>query len=114
MKFKYRVFLARFPFDDASDGKTRPALCLTEPIGPDFHVVVAFISSQMPDDIEPYDMIFDPAQAEAQEMGLKLRSVLRLHRLFTTDAALLHRKLGQLPPALQSEVENRLRALFAL
>lgn len=114
MKFKYRVFLARFPFDDATNDKTRPALCLTEPVGPDFHVVVAFITSQIADDIEPCDLIFDPSQPEAQEMGLKLRSVLRLHRLFTTDASLLDRRLGQLPITLQSEVENRLRGLFGL
>ncbi len=114
MKFKYRVFLCRFPFDDASDNKTRPALCLTEPIGPDFHIVVAFISSQMPDEIEPFDLIFDPAQPETREMGLKLRSVLRLHRLFTTDASLLHRHLGQLPLSLQIEVETKLRGLFGL
>lgn len=114
MKFKHQVFLSRFPFDDASGDKPRPALCLTDPIGPNFHVVVAFITSQIPDDIEPYDMVFDPDQLETQEMGLKLRSVLRLHRLFTTDASLLHRKLGRLPDALIPEVESRLRALLAL
>lgn len=77
-------------------------------------MVVAFITSQIPDDLEPYDLMFDPSQPEAQEMGLKLPSVLRLHRLFTTDASLLHRKLGQLPSTLQTEVETRLRGLFGL
>jgi mRNA interferase MazF len=114
MKFKHRVFLCQFPFDDSSGGKVRPALCLNEPVGPNFHVVVAFISTQIPTNIEAYDMVFDSEQPESQAMGLKLRSVLRLHRLFTTDASLLKRKLGQLPDSLVPQVEHRLRLLLDL
>jgi mRNA interferase MazF len=41
-----KVVLVPFPFDDLSSTKVRPAVCLTNPIGPHRHVIVAFISSQ--------------------------------------------------------------------
>jgi hypothetical protein len=33
-KMKYKVVLVPFPFDDLSSSKVRPAVCLTDPIGP--------------------------------------------------------------------------------
>ncbi len=48
---KGKVVLVPFPFDDFSSTKVRPAICLTNPIGPHRHVVLAFISSQPPVDI---------------------------------------------------------------
>ena len=43
---KGKVVLVPFPFDDLSGTKARPALCLTDPIGPHRHVVLAFITSR--------------------------------------------------------------------
>ena len=40
---KGKVVLIRFPFDDLSAGKVRPAVCLTNPMGVHRHVVLAFI-----------------------------------------------------------------------
>ena len=40
-----KVVLVAFPFDDLSGSKVRPAVCLTDPIGPHRHVVLAFVSS---------------------------------------------------------------------
>jgi mRNA interferase MazF len=45
---KGKVVLVPFPFDDLSTVKLRPAVCLTEPIGPHRHVILAFISSRIP------------------------------------------------------------------
>lgn len=39
-----KVVLVPFPFDDLSATKLRPAVCLTEPIGTNRHVVVDLIS----------------------------------------------------------------------
>ncbi len=43
-----KVVLVPFPFDDLSTTKVCPAVCLTNPIGPHRHVVLAFISSRIP------------------------------------------------------------------
>ena len=43
---KGKVVLVPFPFDDLSTSKVRPAVCLTYPVGPHRHVIMALISSQ--------------------------------------------------------------------
>ena len=45
---KYKVVLVPFPFDDLSSTKVRPAVCLTRAIGLHNHVVLAFITSRIP------------------------------------------------------------------
>jgi len=46
--------------------------------------------------------------------GLRISSVLRLHRLMTLTTALFQRELGSLPSRMQEEVDLRLRRLFGL
>ena len=46
-----RVVLVPFPFDDLSSSKVRPAVCLTDPIGPHHHVVLAFYYESNPDEL---------------------------------------------------------------
>jgi hypothetical protein len=45
---KGKVVLVPFPFDDLSASKVRPAVCLSDPIGPHKHVILAFITSRLP------------------------------------------------------------------
>lgn len=49
LKLKNKVVLVPFPFDDLSSSKVHPAVCLTEPIGQHNHVVLAFITSRLPE-----------------------------------------------------------------
>ena len=58
---KGKIFLVPFPFDDVSATKVRPAVCLTEPIGVYRHVVLAFITSQVPADSVDPDLALDPS-----------------------------------------------------
>jgi mRNA interferase MazF len=60
LRTKGKVVLVPFPFYDLSSSKVRPAVCLTDPIGPHHHVVIAFISSQMPNDATGTDVVLDP------------------------------------------------------
>lgn len=53
---KGKVVLVPFPFDDLSTMKVRPAVCLTEPIGTHRHVILAFITSQVPSDLLETDL----------------------------------------------------------
>lgn len=111
---KGKVVLVPFPFDDFSSTKVRPAVCLTNPIGPHRHVVLAFISSQVPVDILNSDLLLDSAKPDFSSTGLRVSSVLRLHRLMTVTTALFQRELGKLSPQMQAEVDSRLRKLFGL
>ena len=111
---KNRVVLVPFPFDDLSGVKVRPAVCLTDPIGPHRHVVLAFITSQVPARPLPTDVILDAPDPDFVATGLHVSSTLQLHRVMTVTTGLISRELGRLPPRLQARVEHRLRLLFGL
>jgi mRNA interferase MazF len=66
--------------------------------------VLAFISSVVPANLESSDLLFDPAAQNFPITGLKVASVLRLHRLVTVSASIIKRKLGTLPANDQAEV----------
>jgi len=111
---RYKVVLVPFPFDDLTGSKVRPAVCLTEAVGPHRHVVIAFISSVVPLQPESTDILLDPGSGSFGRTGLRVRSSLRLHRLVTVSAAIIVRQLGLLPPELHPPLQKRLRELFAL
>ena len=111
---KGRVVLVPFPFDDMTASKVRPAVCLTNPIGPYRHVVVAFVSSQMQANLVATDVVLEPQSKDFGATGLRVASVLRLHRLVTLTTALIHRELGKLSQAWQDEVDQKLTVLFGL
>ncbi|NOX60807.1 MAG: type II toxin-antitoxin system PemK/MazF family toxin [Chloroflexi bacterium] len=111
---RYKVVLIPFPFDDLSAKKVRPAVCLTDPIGPHRHVVLAFITSRIPAELLETDFVIDAHASDFATTGLKVSSTLRLHRLMTVTTSLILRELGILPPRMQLEVERRLRKLFLI
>lgn len=111
---KNKIVLIPFPFDDFSSLKVRPALCLTQEIGIFGHIVVAFLTSKIPDLILETDLIVDPHHQECVQTGLKVLSALRLHRLITIPRHLIKRELGMLPLELQEKVSAKLRSLFQL
>jgi mRNA interferase MazF len=94
--------------------KVRPAVCLTDPIGPHRHVVMAFVSSQMPANIAATDVVLDPQHKDFGPTGLRVGSVLRLHRLVTLTTVLIRRDMGKLSRAWQDEVDQKLAVLFGL
>jgi mRNA interferase MazF len=111
---KGKVVLVPFPFDDLLTVKARPAVCLTEPLGPHRHVVLAFITSQILADPLDTDIVLDSNLANFAATGLRVSSTLRLHCLMTASASLIQRELGELSPAIQAEVAIRLHKLFGL
>ncbi len=111
---KNKVVLVPFPFDDLSSSKVRPAVCLTDPIGPHNHLVLAFITSRVTDNPLATDLVIDSANVEFATTGLRVSSTLQLYRLMTATTTLIQRELGTLSPAMQSQVSARLRMLFDL
>lgn len=111
---KYKVVLVPFPFDDLSSSKVRPAVCLTDPIGPHHHVILAFITSRVSANLLPTDLALTPNDPDFATTGLNGPSTLQLHRLMTATTALIQRELGRLSPKMQVEVSYRLRKLFDL
>ena len=113
-KLKNKIVLVPFPFDDLSSSKVRPAVCLTEPIGQHKHVVLAFITSRLPQNPESSDVILLREAEDFEITGLRVSSAVRLHRLMTVTTELVRRELGELSPKQQEEVNQKLRELFEL
>ena len=111
---RHKVVLVPFPFDDLSSSKVRPAVCLTYPVGPHRHVVVAFITSSPPSKLLTTDLVLDSRNPGFAVTGLRVSSTLQLHRLMTISTALIRRQLGSLSPELQARVAYGLRSLFRL
>jgi mRNA interferase MazF len=111
---KYKIVLVPFPFDDLSNSKVRPAVCLTNPIGPHHHIVLAFITSRISDDPLPTDVVIHSNESDFITTGLRTSSTLCLHRMMTATTKIIQRDLGQIPPRLQKQICTRLQVLFEL
>jgi mRNA interferase MazF len=111
---KYKVVLVPFPFDDLSSNKVRPAVCLTEPIGHFRHVVLAFITSKVPDVLLQTDILIEADHEDFKTSGLRVTSALRLHRMMTATTNIIRRELGQLSETQQKSVKSKLKTLFNL
>jgi len=111
-EIKSSIVLVPFPFDDFSSSKVRPALCLTQGIGEYKHVIIAFISSQIPVKQEMSDLIIIKHSDEWKSTGLAVDSVIRLHKLVSIPQSIIKRKLGYINLQTQNQVEHRIRQLF--
>jgi mRNA interferase MazF len=108
-----KVVLVPFPFDDLATEKARPAICLTEPLTSHRHIVLAFVTSRVPDDPLDTDIVLDPQDPGFAQTGLQVRSTIRTHRLLTVASSTIKRELGSLTPGLQARVADAVDRLFA-
>ena len=110
LNMKYKIVLVPFPFDDFSSTKVRPAICLTNKIGTFNHVIIAFITSKIPEEINETDIII----TNLDNTGLKTNSAIKLHRIVTISSSLIKRELGNLPISYHKAIYQKLKKLFAL
>ena len=111
---KNSIVLVPFPFDDFSNTKVRPAVCLTGEIGIYNHVIIAFISSKIPNEILSSDIIIKVDAISNSGTGLVIDSVIRLHKLVTIPKTLIKRKLGVLNNDVNIQVQKKLKDLFGI
>ena len=71
-----KVVLVPFPFDDLSGTKVRSAVCLTEPVGPHRHVVLAFVTSQVEPTPLPSDLVLRFGDPDFARTGLPVRAAV--------------------------------------
>ena len=109
---KYKIVLVPFPFDDLSDSKVRPAICLTDSIGMFNHVIIAFISSKIPDILLSTDLIISKSENGFAQTGLSVDSVIRLHKMVTIPATLIKRELGSVDESMILKLRSRIKELF--
>jgi mRNA interferase MazF len=107
------VVLTRFPFTDLTGSSVRPALVVSVGmIGQD--IILAGISSVVRGSAIATDLIVDVSHPNFQQTGLRVASVIRLHKLVTVESAVLVRKLGKVSAPIQAEVDRILRLVLGL
>jgi len=107
------VVLTRFPFTDLTGTAVRPALVISPGlIGQD--LVLAGISSVIRGGTIPTDFVVNTAHSEFPNTGLRVASVLRLHKLAAVESTVVIRRLGRIGPQLQAEVDQILRQVVGL
>ena len=99
------IVLLLFPFTGMRGAKCRPALVLLDTGDPD--IVVARVTSQVRQ--SPYDVTI----TDWQGAGLRLPSIVRLHKLATLEKALVDRSLGTLTAADWAEIRVTIRQMWS-
>ncbi|MEW6659693.1 MAG: type II toxin-antitoxin system PemK/MazF family toxin [Thermodesulfobacteriota bacterium] len=111
-----QVVLVRYPFTDLTTAKVRPAVILSpEPFlsrGDD--IVLLFISSIIPPDPLPSDLVLTPEDPAFAATGLKYPSVFRGHKITVLHKSLVQRVLGVLNDELLARLDACLMIALGL
>ena len=108
------IVLVPFPFTDLTTEKLRPAV-IVSPDPQELDVVIAFISSIVPfRKLAGTDFMLTPDHPDFSKTGLKKASVFKLKKLLTIERTKLIRRLGRVSPAIQEELDRRLRNALGL
>ena len=108
------IYLAQFPFGDFPGMKLRPVLLLTGAVGSVPEILVSYITSVIPGNFLPSDLVLNPARAECRSTNLKTLSTLRLHKLATIHVSSLVRYLGVVDGPTGNIVAEKLKVFLAL
>jgi len=108
------VVLVPFPFTDLTTEKLRPAVIVS--VDPQrIDVIIAFISSVVsPEDLAETDYVLRQDDADFLKTGLKKTSTFRMRKLLTIERSRIIRRLGRVSPAIQKELDKRLRRAVGL
>ena len=111
---KTRGKVVLIPFEDFSTRKVRPALCLSEPMGIFEHVIVAFISSKISNQLEETELEIKPTEVEWVQTGLIVPSVLKLQKMVSLPKNLILRELGIFPNNKMEDIEEKIKMIFRI
>jgi len=109
---KNSIVLVPFPFNERHTSKVRPAVCLTNKIGKQQHVILSFIASKIPENTLHTDIILRKDAKLFHGTGLFTDSVIMLHRMVTLPESYLLRRLGFANPELVTIINRKLKLLF--
>ncbi len=97
------IVLLKFPFTDGSSFKRRPAVIIQD--SRDGDIIVCRITSQI------YQTNYDILIKEWRESGLKLPSIIRIHKIATLDKNLVELKIGEINIELKERIKEILTRL---
>lgn len=91
------IVLLRFPFTDGQIYKRRPALVIND--FNDGDIIVSRISSQI------YKTKYDVYMDNWEKAGLKLPSVIRVHKIATLEKDMIEVVIGQIDNSIKRKVK---------
>ncbi len=104
MKYSFGdIVLLKFPFTNQESEKRRPALVLNH--SEDGDIIVCRITSKI------YETQFDVKVPNWKASGLKLPSVIRVHKIATLSEEMVEIVLGQIDNDAKSEVKKTILLL---
>ncbi len=98
------IVLVKFPFTDNVGFKKRPALIIRDT--DDGDVIVCRITSKA------HHSMFDIELTEWEKYGLKLPSVLRVHKIASIEKDLIDIKLGHIGGGIEFEIGNMFKRIL--
>jgi mRNA interferase MazF len=108
------IVLTKFPFTDLSSSKRRPALIISRVSSEKPDVIVAFISSVIPERLSDTDFVLDVNHKFFPGTGLKKKSVFKMDKLATLDKSIFSGELGSLPSHILRRLNTKLKIALAL
>ena len=90
------IVLLKFPFTDGKSYKKRPALIINE--YDDGDIIVCRITSQI------YETPYDVNINNWENSGLRLPSVIRVHKLATLEKDLVEVKMGEIANSTKEKI----------
>ena len=99
------IVLIKFPFTDNHTFKKRPALVIKDTHDGD--IIVSRITSKL------YNSTFDIEIKDWDKVGLKLPSVIRVHKLASLEKDMIDVKLGEINKPLKFQVEKLFREIIS-
>ena len=98
------IILLNFPFTDGLSSKKRPALVIHD--SQDGDIIVCRVTSKL------YSTPFDIHLRNWKKYGLRLPSVVRLHKIASLEKELVDLKIGQLDKAVQTQIKRAFKKLI--
>lgn len=108
------VVLAKFPFTDLTASKRRPAVVASPENRTNEDVIVAFITSIIPDHISETDLVIGPGHDDFKESGLTRTSLVRTDKLATLNRSVLTGELGNLSSGTMKQIDEGLKKALGL
>jgi len=108
------IILSLFTFTDLTSSKRRPAIVISKYSKYKTDVIVAFISSVIPDELSETDLLFDSNRKDFRNSGLKKKSLIKLDKLATLNKLIFSGELGVVNPDTLTEIDKRLKTALDL
>jgi mRNA interferase MazF len=111
------IVLVDYLFSDRTGSKVRPCLVVQNDANNrrlDDTIVAAISSNVARATTEPTQLLLDMRSPEGKQSGLLFHSAVQCENIATIDTRFVIRKNGSLPPATMRNVDECLKASFAL